>query len=150
MGVPALRQHGEDVTARAVELVLETAARYALAAAGMTPVSARTALTVSVAKMRTAGILHPQVGALQAPVLSPAELEATIMLTLDAPPLLWDAMDRPVAAGAVGFSAGGYISRLARAADPLDPLGTTTAERAQRHDAIDRRAQTLAAAVGPT
>jgi hypothetical protein len=113
----------------------------------MTPEKWREALVAAVAQLRTAGVLAPDAGALQqvSPLFGQV-IDEQLAVTLDAPPLSWAVDDRPVAAGAVGFSAAGYISRLARAADPLDLMGPSTTQVATRRQAVDREASSLAAA----
>jgi hypothetical protein len=147
LGRAALARYGPQVTARAVEISLESAARFALADAGMTVESCRKALIAGVARLRAAGVLAGDTVGLRP--LVPAQWEPvdeSVTRTLDAPALQWAVDDRPVAAAAVGFSAAGYISRLARAADPLDLMGPSTTQTATSRQAVDRAATQLAAA----
>ena len=145
LGEAAVKTEGPDVTSRAVELALESAARYALADLTFTYDTAHRALTDAVKALQTARILAGPGPAANYPVIARRPLQAGTAMTLDAPPLLWDAHDRPVAAGIPGFSAAGYISRMARIADPLDLFGPSTSERHQQHSTLEQRATRLAA-----
>jgi hypothetical protein len=145
LGRAALARFGSDVTSRAVEINLEGAARFALAALNMTPEKWRGALSAAVAQLRLAGVLAggPPIPPQAQPV---HDDDVPVTVTLDAPPLVWAVDDRPVSVGAVGFSAAGYISRLARAADPLDLMGPSTTQVAARRQVVDQEAARLAAA----
>jgi hypothetical protein len=146
LGRAAIVQHGPDVAARSVEIALETAARYALADAAMTPETARAALRAAVTQLRTAGVLARTPGTPPPPEQTAPSGSPPEAVTLDAPPLIWAVDDRPTAAGVVGFSAAGYISRLAQVADPLDFMGPSTSQIVSRRTILDRQAATLAAA----
>jgi hypothetical protein len=163
---PALSLYGADVASRAVEYGVEAAAREAMSlvpgAAAIT--AARYAVTVTVAKMRVASLLAyetSRAGPLPATRLDRHEIhdrarsltvgyETGDSAALDAPPLLFDPDDRPLAHGGIpGFSVAGYVCHMSRAADPVDPLAPTAATRELAHSrtVLHHRAQVLASAV---
>lgn len=173
-GRAAEAQHTPEVVSRAVEYSIEAAARAAIAAdptaAGIH--RARQRITNTIRTLTIAGVLHdhPTPPRPRARTTPAHQHTAAVALTrklpvdtyhrgdaaaLDAPPLEFAVDDRPLAQGGIpGFSSGGYVCHLTRAADPIDPLQLDTANPTEQGTAgtyrrryvTDRRARALAEA----
>lgn len=169
LGAAALHTAPAAAVARAVELYLEAAARDA--GARLPPGQPRReALEAAAAELRVVGVLadpptagpqHPATGSvpvrehhrrvdvIAAQLAARAGVEPTgdDAQRLDADPTLYGPRDRPGAAGLPVVSAAGHPARLAMAADPKDPLGSTRDEAWARIN-TEHRAAVVAAAVG--